>query len=190
MEVRVKKPKVSLDELSQVIDLKTPSGVELSDYPDVIDAIGQKIIDKIRDRTERGISLTIDDGGRAHFGKFKAPYSNKYQDSPEFKAFGKSPGNVNLKLTGDMLGLMDFEVDGDSIKIVMPDDQVEKAYNHQTGDTVPRRPFFGISKGELGQILQEFKDVFREVKREADDVTVQKVLRRVLNVEDDEDGEG
>ncbi len=105
--------------------------------------------------------------GAGREGRLKSPYSKAYKDSLDFKAFGKSPAKINMTLTGDMLGLMDVtKQTGESITIGWTDaEQNAKAFNHSTGDTVPSRPFFGVSSTELSQIKKKFGSEIREAVR-------------------------
>ena len=150
------KPKFSESSVYQKIDLGDLFGIDFSDKAELRQYIGELIIERIRKRTEEGIGYN----GRP----LKSPYSKTYADSMEFKAFGKSKSNVNMKLTGDMLGLMDIiEEKSNSITIGWDDaEQNAKAYNHNTGDTVPKRPFFGINNKELYEIVREVRP---EIKR-------------------------
>ena len=65
--------------------------------------------------------------------------------STEYKKYKKGiVGNdkANMQLTGDMLGELDLDYDEDSFTIFIDDpDEAVKAFNHNTGDTVPKRPF-------------------------------------------------
>ena len=36
--------------------------------------------------------------------------------------------------------------------------KMPKPFNHHTGDTLPARPFFGLTDAEIKQIRDEFKD--------------------------------
>jgi hypothetical protein len=160
----VAKPKFSEDSVTQEIDLGKLLGLDLSDASELKQYIGQLIIDKIKTRTEDGIGFN---------GKpLKSPYSKTYSDSMEFKAFGKSKSKVNMTLSGDMLGLMDIVEDkGDKITIGWDDpEQNAKAYNHNTGDTVPKRPFFGINNKELYEIIREVRpDIKRAIAIKEDE---------------------
>ena len=160
--------KASLDELSQTINLSKEAGVDLSNDPVLVNEIGQEIIDYMVDRAKDGRGL----GGE----KLKSPYSKEYSESLEFKAFGKSRNEVNMTLTGDMLGAIDIADDSaDRLKIaIVEDDQVPKAYNHQVGDTVPRRTFFGLTKEELDEVLSNYKDEFNQIKEDRAD-TVRRI---------------
>lgn len=147
------KPKVTLEEVSQEIDLNKLVGSDISEDEQLVLKIGQKIIDYMEERVDDGLGY-----GRT---KLKSPYSDAYANSLNFKAAGKSKTDVNMKLSGDMMASIDIiEVNGSKVTIGIDDpDQVPKAFNHQTGDTVPRRPFFGVTNEELKQyVLSEFKD--------------------------------
>lgn len=127
--------------------------VDLSELGDLSSSekqqVGQAIIDKILERTEKGRQVVGT--------KFKG-YSTSYINSPEFELRGKSASNVNLELFGDMLDSIDIQdVDG-SIEIGFSDQlQSNKAYNHDTGDTLPKRQFFNINQKEWNDIKRQFK---------------------------------
>ena len=144
------KIKASLEGLSQTINLKEVFGRDVSDRPALKQAFAQAVIDHIVERSESGKAVT----GR----NLKKPYSDEYAETLEFLAAGKSKGAVNMKLTGDMLRSIDLiDEDAQTITIGIDDpNEAPKAFNHQTGDTVPKRPFFGINQRELNDIAGEF----------------------------------
>ena len=169
----VKKPKITKTEVSQKINLKKAFGIDFKEHRGLKEIIGQAILDKMLDRVDKGIGMSfVGDNGRPfnlNRVKSKNPakgssYSKDYVDSPEFKAFGKKKTPVNMRLTGDMLETMDFfDESANQIKIGWDDDtENKKAFNHSTGDTVPRRPFFGINNRELNEIK---KDLQPEIKK-------------------------
>jgi hypothetical protein len=147
--------KLSESEVSQTFDLKEILGVDVRDYPEVKDAIGEAIIQKIIDRTESGVDVS---------GKKFKNYSDEYVGSLPFKAFGKSANDVNLTQTGAMLGTIDIIQDkGNKIKIGWEDPtENAKAYNHNAGDTVKKREFFGLTAADLKSISAEFKPDLRK----------------------------
>jgi len=151
--------------VSQTINLKELFGVNLRGRDELKQAVGQAIIDKIVERTKAGKAV----GGKRDLRK---PYSEEYQDSLDFKAFGKSKNDVNMTLTGDMLGSIDItEVSGNKVTIGFSDDEEgAKAHGHQTGKNgqVPRmkRPFFGLNKSELAEIKREFKSEINKALKE------------------------
>lgn len=145
--------------VEQTIDLSEVFGVDFKGLRSLREAIGGAIIEKIKARAESGQGMRFD-GERGTPVKLKSPYSKSYSKSLDFKVFGKGKSKVNMTLSGDMLGLMDIKKqDGNSITIGWNDEtENAKAYNHSVGDTVPRRPFFGVSKKELEEIKKNFSD--------------------------------
>lgn len=160
--------KATLSEVSQTFDLEEITGADLSGFPELGLTIGQAIIDYIIERVDSGRGL----GGQ----QLRPPYSDAYEDSLAFKAFNKSKNDVNMRLTGQMLADLDIlEFDGNRIKIGFSDEtETAKAYNHQTGDTVPRRPFFGLTESELNNIIDEFSaDIQAASERDEDKGLIQ-----------------
>lgn len=101
------------------------------------------IIDQIVDRTRSGKSLN----GR-NFRRLSAAYADL-----------KGTTRADLTLDGDMLDELDIiSIRGNKIKIGWNDTlQSNKAYNHDTGDTLPKREFFGMTEAELKRIVKDFK---------------------------------
>lgn len=153
------KPTVGLDAIYQEIDLGDVTGLDLSDYRGVKEAIGQAMVDHIRARTL--------DNRSYEGGKLKSPYSKQYQKSLKFKAAGKSARDINMTLTGDMLASLDVEMGKESaVRVIIDSEQVPKAYNHITGDTVPKRNFFGLKDKELTAILEDFSDDLDQIRQD------------------------
>jgi hypothetical protein len=176
---QIKGLKLTEGEVSQTIDLKELFGVSLSGNGALKNAIAQEIIDVIKERTDAGKSV--------NGTNLKKPYSKAYSESLDFDVYGKSKSEVNMKLTGTMLDTMDVLSDaGNSVKIGWSgDEQAAKAYNHNTGDTVPKRPFFGINQSELNKIKSKYDSV---VKKESGNLQSEKdairsaILRRLRGV--------
>jgi len=166
--------KAKKNSVEQTIDLKELFGVDFSGKRALREVIGQAIIDKIRENVDQGNGVAFDKNGVGRSVKLKSPYSDEYADSLEFKAHGKSKDKVNMKLTGDMMGLIDVKrQEGNKVTIGWKD-KVEnnKAYNAVVGDTVPKRPFFGANKSMLKEIKSEFKsDVKDLIKTKQDEGT-------------------
>jgi hypothetical protein len=141
--------KLEINEVSQTIDFDEVFDADLSDNRELRLAIGQAIIERILERTEEGRDI--------HGNRFAA-YDKDYVKSLTFRAHNKSEGEINMTLKGDMLAQIDIiEEDANAIKIGWDDDtENAKAYNHNTGDTVKKRQFFGVTAGELAQIQKEF----------------------------------
>lgn len=158
-------PKVTKRKVIQKINLEDEFGIDFSGKPELREFVGQAILDTIKSRTDSGKGMKFSSNGKGREVKLKAPYSKDYVKSLEFRAAGKSKNKINMRLTGDMMELMDVvKSSGNNITIGWDsgDSQDGKAFNHITGDKVPSRPFFGVSKKELGEIKKDIKSDIKE----------------------------
>lgn len=126
--------------------------------PDEREAIAFEILKYIRERTAEG----KDKNGNKFPG-----YSKTYIKSLEFKIAGKSKGDVNLRLSGDMMAAMDL-IKSEPGKVVIgyrPGDpeagraegNIRGTYGQSSGSTKKKRDFLGISPDVLKQeILSKF----------------------------------
>lgn len=91
-------------------------------------------------------------------GKFKA-LSKEYK-----KKKRKIAGNdkANLKLFGDLDEAMEIDADENSFTISIRDDNTEKAYNHNVGDTLPKRQF--IPDDQRGETFK--RSVVKKIKEQ------------------------
>lgn len=156
--------KLKKNNVEQTINLKEVFDFDFSGKENLKQLIGQAIIDHIVERTKDGLGVSLKDDGSGRTVKLKSPYSKTYAKSLEFKAAGKSKNNVNMTLSGQMLSTLDVKkIDGNKITIGWEDaEENAKAFNHVTGDTVPKRPFFGVSNKELREIKKEFMPEIEE----------------------------
>lgn len=164
----VKKLKLQID-LSELFGLPVENSA-------LREAIGGRIIEKIVERTQGGEDLS----GRPFKG-----YSKSYMESLAFKVFGKSK-DVDLTLSGDMLASMQVvDTNPRKLTIGFPDStENAKAFNHNTGDTLPKREFFGIRDEELEEIREEFQeDVvdFAQIVETRDEEATLRLLDRLLS---------
>jgi hypothetical protein len=180
------KPVIKEDDVHQTIELDELFGVDFSGDRALREVIGEAILEKIRTRTADGKAI----GGNKDL---KKPYSESYKKSDLFRGFGKSEDVINMSLTGDMLGLMDIvDQDDNSITIGWDDsEQTAKAYNHNVGDTVPKRPFFGLTSAELKELARELKPDIREARKvreeEGADAYEDKLLSLIDELSEDDD---
>jgi hypothetical protein len=142
-----------------VIDLDELFGTAFPNSSRLRQAVGQEILDIIKEKTESGISWD---------GKPFKHYSDVYAESLEFEAAGKSKGDPNLTLSGDMLGLMDvIEEDKATITIGWSDgSEAEKAHGHISGNVGVKRDFFGLSEKDVKRVRTIFEDTVREATAE------------------------
>jgi len=159
--------KITKDEIYQEIDLEKIFGREPT--PTERRAFADEAIERIIDRTQSG----IDRSGRGF-----TRYSKEYAEQK-----GVGQGDVDMTLFGDMLLSVDAETDRSKIKITIPDSELLKSYNHLTGDTVPKRDWFGITKDEAEAIAERVK-IDLPVRQE---VPIGDILRNIgLFAEDEE----
>lgn len=143
------------------------------------------LAEKIRERAESGKGLEFSSNGNAKTVTLKSPYSKQYADSLDFKAAGKSKGKVNMTLTGDMLASIQVEDrPGNKIAIVIDGEkEILKAYNHLTGDTVPKRPFFGASKTDVKETIHDFQEEIDSIEtREGSRTAEQRRRSELLDI--------
>lgn len=142
----------SVDEVYQDIDLSKYLGRAIQYDQATRWSIAQDVIDLILKRTERGLDR--------NYKPLKAPYSESYSKSLAFKEAGKSKSHVNMKLFGDMLDSIDLLKETPTIiRIGFSDSlQTKKAFNHNTGDTLPKRSFFGVSHEDLLKITDDYQE--------------------------------
>lgn len=135
------------------VDLEKAFGVKIPSK-ELRETIGQAIIDTLVDRTQGKKSLT---GGK--FAKYSKAYADK-------KGVGLS--DVNLTLTEDMLtSINPIANTTQKIKIKLDKNESPKGFNHHTGDTLPRREWFGIQQKELSKLVKEFKPkVEKDIKKQ------------------------
>lgn len=158
-------------DVSQTINLEELFGVSFRGERELRLAIAQKIIDHIKERTESGKTVS---------GGSFAPYSKEYKKTTIFNLL-KSGTTPDLTLTGNMLASMDVLGEGPNTVRIGFGDELErlKAFNHNTGDTVPRRPFFGVSKDEAKRIvLDEFKEEIDRLKGKSSGLTVADLIEQ------------
>jgi hypothetical protein len=162
------KVKVSETELSQDIDFDSLAGAPISLDPVLQREIAQATIDYIKNRVEdENLGL----GRKA----LKSPYSKSYQESLDFDAAGKSASNVNMILSGDMMGSIDVLEEGETVKIGIDNPAVmPRAYGHQSGFkghpnpkmSQYKREFFGVTDDEIKKfVLADFEDDIQDLKQ-------------------------
>ena len=137
------KSKISKDEISQEINLKRLIGQEPTDQQKRLFA--DLAIELINQRTLSGKSVS-----GSNFKKYSKAYA-------ELK--GVTRDNVDLFLSGGMLNSIKRDQsseDASRVKLTIEKGiETLKAYNHQVGDTLPKRPFFGITSSEAKEIANQ-----------------------------------
>ena len=146
-------------------------------------AIAQEIIDHI---VERSQEKNLDKNGR----RFPR-YSKSYEKSLDFKIAGKSAGNVNLTLSGEMLnsirllqsrrGELTIGFDrGDTENNAKAEGNILGTYGKKTSDPGKARDFLGIQKSAVNEIQRRY-----DVNRQGADA-VRERLQRIRELSDGE----
>lgn len=146
------------------------------------EAIAQDIIDFIVDRTKKGKDKRNQE--------FTGEYSAGYAKSIDFKNAGKSRSNINLTLSGDMLGNMEVikNVKGKlEIGYTASNEAAGRAEGNILGtygnkkQVAPKRDFLGITKNDLEKkILSKYPIEDIEEKRKR----TEKVLKAIAGAKE------
>ena len=119
-------------------------------------AAGEVAVDAIREYAQQRKSTVKGVNGK--YAKLSKEYAVRKQE----QVGNKSP---NLELTGSMLDGLQVDSDDDGFIIRVDDADVEKAYNHQVGDTLPKRQFLPLDNQTFkGEILKRIKSELKKYK--------------------------
>lgn len=131
-------------------------------------ALADDIAEKIRKNAESGKGRSFDNLGTRN-GIIKEysnlpKYSPKYINSLDFKNAGKSPSNVDMTLSGDMLqSLEPVKITKNEIVLGFPDDQNGKAdgnirgtYGSEKPNPSKARNFLGLTESDFNKILKKY----------------------------------
>lgn len=134
----------------QYIDIPLPKSVSKENRLTIADLI----IERIVERTSEG----LDKKGNPFPG-----YSKSYINSLDFQNAGKSAGDINLQLSGDMLAALTILKDGpNKIRIgfekgsdenARADGNIRGTYGKDRGSKKKARDFLGIDRDELKSII-------------------------------------
>jgi hypothetical protein len=144
---------INLSEVSFDFEIPNFDEVPVQVRQELVDEIGEFLLDSILDYVGESKSPVAG-------GKFKRELSDAYK-----KIAGKE--NANLDFTGSMLDSLEIIPDYDSGVItigIFDPSETPKAFNHQTGDTLPVRQFIPndgeLLKAEIlrgvGRIIEEY----------------------------------
>lgn len=139
--------------LTQRINLKELLGREPT--PTEKENFVNEALNRIEDRTL--------DGNDVSGKKFK-PYSKEYADKK-----GVSRNSVDMFLTGGMLeSLKPIKETKNTVTFgIEGGDETLRGYNHQIGDTLPQRAWFGINKDEAQNIAELIRDEDQRITLES-----------------------
>lgn len=162
------KKKTTLSEVSQEINIKDYLGEKPT-------AKQKKLFAEIAKDVIENRTL---DGDDINGKKFKK-YSKEYAD---FK--GVTRDSVDLFLEGDMLDNIGRRTSKEKVNTVFlqmkKGVQTKKAFNHDTGDTLAKREFFGITEKEAKTIA---KEVLTETKKKSTSLADIEAALKLLAIE-------
>lgn len=148
----MKAPKYSKSEVSQTFNLKDLLGYKPSDTQ--LELFAELVIDKMVDRTLSGKDIE-----NKKFTKYSKDYAQMK---------GVSRDSVDMTFDGDMLNSIEYErLRANQVKVKVGEGvDTLKAYNHNIGDTLPTRTFFGFKDEKQIKDIIEQVDSVREIERE------------------------
>lgn len=145
---------INKKETSTILKLDIPTNIRGSERRDLLDEIGEFIVSEIIQNVSSGFSPL------QGINKFK-------KLSPEYAQYQKNGDTTaNLDLNGDMLDSLTFKIVGtNKIKIgIFDPDQAIKSFNHNTGDTIPRRAFIPNKNEQFDKrIMSGVDELIQEV---------------------------
>lgn len=155
---------ITQDEVSKEIKLNIPDDVPEKLAEDIKKEVGDFIIESI-------LSSVADSVSPVDGGKFEKKLSKAYAEETG-KTF------ANLDLNGDMLNSLVSRVTDKGVEVgIFDSSQTPKAFNHNTGDTLPQRQFIPSARQKfdadimagVNEIVQsrvsDFKDNQNETVR-------------------------
>jgi hypothetical protein len=132
-------------------------------------------VDKMVNRTANGVDIN---------GRSFTEYSESYAEKK-----GVSRSAVDLILTGDMLNSFESNKSQPNMVEIKIEGGVnaKKAYNHDYGDTLPKREFFGFnSEDDLADVIREVDSIRGGRGREPgvlDLVALRRAVQETITVE-------
>jgi hypothetical protein len=153
----INEPKYSKREVSQKFNLKELLGYEPTEEQKKL--FYELAVDKMVNRTADGKDIN---------GQKFTRYSEKYA-----KKKGVSRDSVDLILSGDMLSSFEDSRERKNIIKIKVEEGKEtlKSYNHNVGDTLPERTYFGFNNDKdlksVVSTVDSIKDMEPQTKREA-----------------------
>ena len=142
---------INKSEVSKIVDLDLPARLPENIKNEIKREVGDFIVTSILSDVGDGVS-PVD-------GSSFPVLSKEYADAQ--KGGRTLP---NLDLNGDMLDSLTFETHSSGVKVgIFNDEQAIKAFNHNTGDTVPKRQFIpSPSESFRPNILNGVREIVEE----------------------------
>ena len=149
---------ITKDETRYKVNLdKELDGLSDSFKAEASEIAGQAVLDKLKEYVGKQQSPVSGQG------KYKALSS----DYKKFKRKTVGNGKANLSLFGDLLESIDVDADIDGFELVIDDPtEVLKSYNHNKGDTIPKRQFIPEDTQKFKRdIIKSYEKKLQEFKK-------------------------
>jgi hypothetical protein len=92
------------------------------------------------------------------------------KDYAKFKRGQSSSAYANMELTGEMLDALEYKIKGSKIEIGwFGGVDAKKAFNHTTGDTLPKRPLVPTARQKFDDPIEEGITEILDAYRAAED---------------------
>jgi hypothetical protein len=154
---------ITLDEVSKEIKL---------DLPDLPKSVERSIKEEVAEFVITSVLEYVGDGRSPVTGQQFKQLSKDYAD--EEKGGRRSP---NLDLEGDMLNSLTWKSTKAGISVgIFDSSQTPKAFNHNTGDTLPKRQFIPTPRQSFVGNIEE--GVRRLVNERLGDVATERFVER------------
>jgi hypothetical protein len=139
---------ISQEKVTKLIDLDLPSSLSKSDGDEIKKEVGDFILVSVLDYVGDGKSPV---SGRA-FKQLSKEYAEEEKGGRRL---------ANLELDGDMLRSLTYEVTNSGIEFgIFDSTQAPKAFNHNEGDTLPKRQFIPEDKQKfVGDIEKGIREI-------------------------------
>jgi hypothetical protein len=139
---------INKSEVSKVINLGIPKDIPEDVATEIKRQVGDYLVTAILDEVGQGSSPVTGDS----FQQLSKEYADEQKGGRRL---------ANLDLEGDMLNSLKFETTKAGVKVgIFDKDQAIKAYNHNVGDTLPKRSFIPTPKESFtGSIEDEVKSI-------------------------------
>lgn len=134
-------------------------------------ALADEIVSFIKERTDRNLDIN---------GAKFAAYSPEYVASADFKAAGKSKGDVNLRLTNEMMDsiqVLDISQSSITIGFDAGSPANDKGVWNQASDNGPSRKFLGVNEKDLEKLIAKVKIETSTVSTEQSNSIANAILR-------------
>lgn len=141
---------ISQDQVTKEVNLNLPSGLDSS--------VAKEIKEEVGDFIKVSILDYVGDGKSPVTGR---PFKALNTDYAEEEKGGRRL--ANLDLNGDMLNAVEFKITPDGVEVgIFDSGQSPKAYNHNQGDTLPRRQFIPEPKQRfVGDIERGINEIVK-----------------------------